>query len=279
MQNKMDTQHHENKELDSSNDLTRHMTLSLSPEQYERLFFQPTSAKGDLAKRLGNPTLLGTMGFLIPFTTTVLCALQWQGAGPASFTGISGTYYFLGGIAMNIAGICEFILGNTYPFAVFVIYGSHWCNLAYTMDPIQGIIASYTAGKVPGADSIPYTSGQGMYNIVMLLISFCFFLGALRTNVPFALAIFCLMPLFGLFAAAEFAIGTAKTAADGAHILFLIKVAGGFGLVTAISGWYLAIQLACASTGVPCPLPAMDLSTKLFRSSEAAAIERGGNAV
>lgn len=113
MQNKMNTLHHDNKELDSTNDLTRHMTLQLSPEQYERLFFQPTSAKGDLAKRLGNPTLLGTMGFLIPFTTTILCCLQWRGAGPAAFTGISGTYYFIGGIAMNIAGICEFILGNS----------------------------------------------------------------------------------------------------------------------------------------------------------------------
>lgn len=109
----MDVRHHTDKEIDSSNDLTRNMTLQLSPEQYERLFFQPTSAKGDLAKRLGNPTLLGTMGFLIPFTTTVLCCLQWRGAGPASFTGISGTYYFLGGIAMNVAGICEFILGNS----------------------------------------------------------------------------------------------------------------------------------------------------------------------
>jgi hypothetical protein len=29
------------------------MTLSLSPEQYERLFFQPSAGKGDLAKRLG----------------------------------------------------------------------------------------------------------------------------------------------------------------------------------------------------------------------------------
>lgn len=34
-------------------DLSRQMTVQLSPEQYQRLFFQPTPAKGDLAKRLG----------------------------------------------------------------------------------------------------------------------------------------------------------------------------------------------------------------------------------
>jgi uncharacterized protein len=87
------------------------------------------------------------------------------------------------------------------------------------------------------------------------------------------------MPLFFLFAAAEFATGTATTAADGAHVLYLIKIAGGFGLVTTLAGWYLAILLACASTGVPCPLPAMDLSQSLFTRSKAAAIERGSEIV
>ena len=35
------------------NTLSRQITMSLSPDQYERLFFQPTASKGDLAKRLG----------------------------------------------------------------------------------------------------------------------------------------------------------------------------------------------------------------------------------
>ena len=33
--------------------LARQITMSISPEQYERLFFQPTPARGDLSKRLG----------------------------------------------------------------------------------------------------------------------------------------------------------------------------------------------------------------------------------
>jgi hypothetical protein len=35
------------------NDLARQVTLQLNADQYERLFFQPSAAKGDLAKRLG----------------------------------------------------------------------------------------------------------------------------------------------------------------------------------------------------------------------------------
>jgi len=107
---KIGSEHHD------GNALGRQMTLQLSPDQYEKLFFQPTPARGDLAKRFGNPTFLGVMGFLIPFTTTVLCLLDFRGASSNSLTGISGTYYFLGGIAMNLAGIGEFILGNSKLF-------------------------------------------------------------------------------------------------------------------------------------------------------------------
>ena len=39
----------------SGADLSRQVTLQLSPEQYEKLFFAPTPARGEtsLAKRLG----------------------------------------------------------------------------------------------------------------------------------------------------------------------------------------------------------------------------------
>lgn len=33
--------------------LSKQVTVSMSPEQYERLFFQPSAPKGDLRKRLG----------------------------------------------------------------------------------------------------------------------------------------------------------------------------------------------------------------------------------
>lgn len=55
-----------------------------------------------------------TQGFLIPYTSTILTLCQFDGAVPPyTLIGLSGDYYFLGAIAMNIAGICEFILGNS----------------------------------------------------------------------------------------------------------------------------------------------------------------------
>lgn len=109
---KMEAESHENGANGAS--LQRQLTLSLSPEQYERLFFQPSAPRGDLSKRLGNPTLLGLIAFLIPYTSTILCLIGFQGSTPPyTLIGLSGDYYFLGAIAMNIAGICEFVLGNS----------------------------------------------------------------------------------------------------------------------------------------------------------------------
>jgi len=253
--------------------LTRSMTVTLSPEQYERLYFQPTEAKGDLAKRLGNPTLLGVLGFLIPFSSTMFCLLQFKGSDSTSLASVSGSFYFLGGIAMNIAGICEFILGNTFPFVVFIIYGCHWVNTAYVTDPWHPLVAAYGDD---GAVSRAYNSGQGNYCVVMALVSFIFLLGSLRTNVPFVIVFFTLVILFGFLAAANYQVGYNPTPEGLEYAAYLLKIGGGFGFVTLIMGWYLAIITACAATGVPCPLPVFDLSQKVFAHSKAQAQEHAG---
>jgi succinate-acetate transporter protein len=68
----------------------------------------------ELTISLANPTLLGLIGFLVPYTSTILILCGFQGAvAPQSLVGLSGDYYFFGAIAMNVAGIAEFILGNS----------------------------------------------------------------------------------------------------------------------------------------------------------------------
>lgn len=42
-----------NGRYDNEAPLSRQVTVTLAPEDYERLFFQPSPARGDLAKRLG----------------------------------------------------------------------------------------------------------------------------------------------------------------------------------------------------------------------------------
>lgn len=125
-----------------SNGLSRQVTVTMSPEHYERLFFSPNGPqRGDLQKRFANPTLLGLISFLIPYTSTIFILLGWGGATPpSSLIGLTGDYYFLGSIGMVIAGLAEFVLGNTFPFAVFIIFGIHWGSLvSVTYAPIRDV--------------------------------------------------------------------------------------------------------------------------------------------
>ncbi|EMC94004.1 hypothetical protein BAUCODRAFT_74835 [Baudoinia panamericana UAMH 10762] len=245
-------------------DLSRQVTVTLSPADYERLFFQPSAPRrGDLAKRFANPTLLGLLGFLIPYTSTVLTLCQLSGSEPPyTLIGLSGDYYFLGCIAMNIAGICEFILGNTLPFAVFVIYGSHWGSLAYTQDPIHETTAPFA--QLGGATGAAYNSSQAFHNVTMCLVSFALFIASVRTNVFFSLTFFGLLGLFAFIAAADFYVPHVKTEAQLEHVNTLLRCAGGFGFIGLICGWYLAILEACEAVGIPNKLPVLDLSSRVF---------------
>ncbi|KAJ4346002.1 hypothetical protein N0V95_005785 [Ascochyta clinopodiicola] len=251
-------------------ELSRQVTVQLSSEQYERLFFQPSAPRrGDLAKRFANPTLLGLIGFLIPYTSTILILCGFQGAvAPQSLIGLSGDYYFFGCIAMNLAGIAEFILGNTFPMAVFLIYGSHWGSLAYTQDPIHQTTTPFA--ELGGANGAAYNSSQGFHNVTMAIASFVFFMGTFRVNVFFTLTFFGLIMLFSFIAAADFRVAHATTEADVAHIGKLLHIAGGFGFIGLVCGWYLAILTACEAVGIPCPLPILDLSSKVFPKKDAA---------
>jgi uncharacterized protein len=66
---------------------------------------------------------------------------------------------------MTLAGVAEFVLGNTYPFAVFVLYGLHWGSLAYTQDPIHRTTSAFA--DVGGAEGAEYNASQGFHNVTM----------------------------------------------------------------------------------------------------------------
>jgi succinate-acetate transporter protein len=164
---------------------------------------------------------------------------------------ICPSFYFFGGIAMNIAGIAEFILGNTFPFVAFVIYGTHWVVVAYTSDPRNTIITSYNNAtdqlpQLPGMLSHDFNAGQGNYNLVMAIVSFVFLCGAIRTNIPFVILFVTLVLLFSFVSAAYYQLGYQATSPgvtqEGvahaiAHAAHYFRIAGGIGFVGVVAGW------------------------------------------
>lgn len=163
--------------------------------------------------------------------------------------------------------------------AVFLIYGSHWGSLAYTQDPIHNTTAPFA--EMGGAHGAAYNSSQGFHNVTMYvsrtfsrckltktraIASFVFLIGTLRVNLFFTFTFFGLVMLFSFIAAADFSVASATTEAGLLHVEKLLRIAGGFGFLGLISGWYLAILTACEAVGIPCPLPVLDLSSKVFPS-------------
>ena len=195
---------------------------------------------------------------------------------------------------MNLAGIAEFILGNCMDVPTYFL--SYADIYSFPMCCIRHLRLSLGQSRIqPGPNAsirrwlpnrcrrcrgccIQLVSGFPQHHNVRLtcfhlrtnltdsrtLVSFVFFIGSFRTNVPFVLTFLGLIGLFAFTAAADLAIPTAATAADVAHIDTLIRCAGGFGFLGLICGWYLAIVTSCAAVSIPCPLPVFDLSSKVF---------------
>jgi len=154
-------------------------TVTLTPELYERLFLNPkTRVSGDLRSRFGNPTPVGVLGFSIAvmplacaFSTSIIIStpsrlasmcltttvVGWQGSGGLSVA--TGTVnIFFGGMLLILAGIGEFLLGNTFPMMVFLGYGAHFFAYATTFVPAFNSIGYFNPdGSGTGS---PGTSNQ-----------------------------------------------------------------------------------------------------------------------
>ena len=155
---------------------------------------------------------------------------------------------------------------TAFPMAVFIIYGCHWGSLTYTQDPFYNQLSAFSkVGSNAGAE---WNASQGFHNITMVLVSFTFLVATFRVNAFFVATFFGLVMMFSFIAAADFAVPHVTTAAELEHVGMLLKIGGGFGWLGLISGWYLAILTACAAVGIPCPLPVLDLSGKVFSKKD-----------
>lgn len=88
-------------------------SISISPEQFEKLFLSPQNAvKGQLRSTFANPTPLALLGFLLSLSPLSFALMGIRGAG-GNGTASIGAYYFMGGLLMILGAVGEFLLGNT----------------------------------------------------------------------------------------------------------------------------------------------------------------------
>jgi len=244
--------------LQGGSPIGRQISVTLTPEQFEQLYLQPggVGGKGDLSKRFGNPTPLGIAGFLLSLTPLSIYLMNFGQTTATSATAIIGAFYALGGVCMILAGLLEWVLGNTFPFFVFTTFGGYWIAFAILNDPMIGVAAAFSANgnATEGSANPLFAEGVAVYLVVWGVLVFIYMIGSLRTNVVFVILFFTLDVAFFLLAAGYFRIG------EGRDPTSLLRAGGAFAFVTTLCGWWIMLALVLGSTGFPFSVPLGDLS-------------------
>ncbi|KAK2626357.1 hypothetical protein QTJ16_004619 [Diplocarpon rosae] len=252
--NGANTYHMNDRNTDSDTALKRIRTagsISISPELFEKIYLSPqNTVKGDLRKTFGNPT---------PF----------------------GSYFFFGGLLMLLGGFLEFILGNTFPFIVFMSFGAFWLSFAATLQPFYAASASYApnpaTSPAEGLATVGFNASFGFFLVFMAVLCVIYLVCSLRTNAVFVVIFFTLVLGFGLLAGAywQAANGIANMDAAKARLAHRLTVAAGAcTFVTSMAGWWIFFAIMLAALDFPFQLPVGDLSTMITGASERARVKQ-----
>ncbi|GAA6040484.1 hypothetical protein JCM8097_004572 [Rhodosporidiobolus ruineniae] len=239
-------------DMDGGASLRRQISVQLSPEQFERLYLQPGGAvaKGDLSKRFANPTPIGIASFLLCLTPFSCYLMGWWDTSTGAAATLVGAMFFMGGLGLTLAGLLEFVLGNTFPSVVFVTFGAFWLSFGFLLQPNQAIATAL------GAGTADYNGGIAAYLCWWSILVLIYLVASIRTNVVFFLLFLFLEITFWLLVAVYTRLAFNHTA-----VTTLMRVAGAFAFLTCVMGWYLMTVLIFDSVGVPVKLPVGDLSS------------------
>jgi len=188
--------------------------------------------KSHSPSRIGDAGTLGLFSFA---STTFI--LSWYNTGVrhiAQPNVVLGMAVAAGGLGQILAGMWEFPRGNAFAGAAFTSYGAFWISYALILLPGTGVVAAY------GTNVDELNSALGIYLITWFMVTFFFFIAALRKNVGFISMFFCLWLTFLLLAANVF---TGKVG--------LQKAGGIVGIITALLAYYNGLSLLLAAEEQP----------------------------
>jgi succinate-acetate transporter protein len=165
--------------------------------------------------KLANPGPLGLMGFGM---TTILLNLHNAGFFPNASV-VLGMGIFFGGLAQVLAGIMEFLKGNTFSLVAFTSYGSFWLSL----------VAIWVLPALGWAQA-PAHAYMACYLLLWGIFTLFMFIGTLKGSRVLQFVFLSLAVLFFLLAARDF---------TGSEAIGLI--AGYVGLICGASAMYLSM--------------------------------------
>jgi succinate-acetate transporter protein len=195
---------------------------------------EAVSTPASVAAGFADPGPLGLAAFA---ATTFFLSTVNAGLLPKTVeAGVFGLAFFYGGLAQLLAGMWEFVKGNTFGALAFTSYGAFWLSFWYLASHLSSDLADVPAGDVGKA--------VGTYLLVWTIFTTYMFFASMRTSGAI-MVVFLLLALTFLF----LCIG-AYSASDG-----MTQVGGWLGLVTALAAWYASFAGVFNSTAERAVMP------------------------
>ncbi|GLB34381.1 putative GPR1/FUN34/yaaH family protein [Lyophyllum shimeji] len=172
--------------------------------------------------RIANPGPAGCFGFAS--TAFLLSLYNLNARGVHTPNVVVGMGVFAGGLVQLLAGMWEFPQGNLFGATVFSSFGAFWTSYATIFIPGPGILNAYQ-------DQTELSNAIGLYLIVWFMVTVMFTIPVILRNLAFTVLLSTLAIAFLLLAIAEFT-----------GMPSLAKAGGAFGIVTAVSAFYVGIS-------------------------------------
>lgn len=95
---------------------------------------------------------------------------------------VVGLGFFMGGLGQLLAGIFEFILGNTFSMVTFISFAGIWGTLGLVLSPWSGIEESYKSHQ-------EYGQALGLMFMAWFAFVVCITIASVRTFVGYVIAL------------------------------------------------------------------------------------------
>lgn len=188
------------------------------------------STPGSVAAGFADPGPLGLAGFA--GTTFYLSAVN-AGLLPKTVeAGVFGLAFFYGGLAQLLAGMWEFVKGNTFGAVAFSSFGAFWLSFWYL------------ANHLPKAPASDVGHALGTYLLIWTIFTAYMLVASIRTSGAI-MAVFLFLTLTFLF----LSIGAYSASAG------MTKFGGWLGLITAVLAWYASFAGVFNSTAKRSVMP------------------------
>ena len=174
---------------------------------------EAVSTPASTAAGFADPGPLGLAGFA---ATTFFLSTVNAGLLPSTVeAGVFGLAFFYGGVAQLLAGMWEFVKGNTFGAVAFTSYGAFWLSFWYL------------ANHLPDAPSADVTHAVATYLLAWTIFTAYMFVASVRTSGAVMIVFLLLLLTFAALTVGDYTGATGWT-----------RVGGWLGLVTAVLAWY-----------------------------------------